>query len=583
MAFNIGELVWKITGDTSQIEKSVKNTETRAQKLGNTLKAAFSVASIAIFGKAVFDLGRRLVGLASDAEETANKFSVVFDGLSDASDVAEELADSYGLSAEASQNLLSSTADLLQGFGVAKDESLELSRRTQELAVDLASFSNFAGGAAGASQALTSALLGEREAVKALGIAITDAELKRFAEEQGEVFDELTKGEKAILTLELAYKQSANAVGDFERSQESFANQTRIAQSSIEDLSASIGEQLLPAATKALTKVNELLAELERTREIGLNAQEAIKRQAEGEGTLADEIARRTFQLERGNIPARRRAELEAELANLIRQQATAQLGLILTEERQANARAGSNDVTEESIELSAEEIAANEELLRQQELLALQREEQAAAEFDRVLALRELRREASEREIEEAQARAEAREEEARREIAARKETAAFSLSLAQDTFGNIAALAEEGSTAQKAALIATSIAERGSSAFNAFLSTQEAAAKALTAGPILGPILAGIIKTLGGVNIAAILAKPLPKLQDGGIIPARPSGTTVIAGEAGVDEAIVPLDEGGFGTMRIVVNLDGQPIIDRTQTALNNREIIVDAGSIS
>ena len=94
----------------------------------------------------------------------------------------------------------------------------------------------------------------------------------------------------------------------------------------------------------------------------------------------------------------------------------------------------------------------------------------------------------------------------------------------------------------------------------------------------------MAGIIKVLGFANVGAILAQPLPRLADGGVIPARPGGTAVIAGEAGRPEAIVPLDDaGGLGSMRIIVNLDGQPILDTVQSGLNRREIIVDAGSIS
>lgn len=255
--FELGNLVWKVTGDTRDFDKNVKKANKGATGFGSTLKKLGGLALAAFSIKAISDFSKRIVGLASDAEETANKFNVVFRGIGNASEVANDLAKNYGLASAKSQGLLADTADLLQGFGIQKEESLALSENVQKLAVDLASFTNFSGGAEGASAALTKALLGEREGVKALGVAITESELKELAKDQGLVFEELTKGEKALLTYELAVKQSANSIGDFARSQSSFANQVRIAQANIQDQSTILGESLLPLANVGVTLFNE--------------------------------------------------------------------------------------------------------------------------------------------------------------------------------------------------------------------------------------------------------------------------------------------------------------------------------------
>lgn len=263
MATEIGELVWKINGDTRNFDRNLKSSETGLKKFGAGIKKFAIGAAAAFAAVGVAKLGKEFVRAASDAEETTNKFNVVFRGLQDAAGAAEELAGSYGLSRTASQGLLADTADLLQGFGIAKDESLALSSEVQKLAVDLASFTNYAGGAQGASEALTKALLGERESVKQLGIAITDTELKRFAEEQGLVYEELDKGEQAFLTFELAVQQSGNAIGDFARSEKSFANQLRIAQANVENLKVSFGQGLLPLANLGVSSFNGLAGSLE--------------------------------------------------------------------------------------------------------------------------------------------------------------------------------------------------------------------------------------------------------------------------------------------------------------------------------
>lgn len=253
------ELRIEITAQANRAVGELKKVEKATGGISKSLKGVAIGAAVLVGVRALGKGLKDVIAAASNAEETANKFNVTFATLGPkAGKAATDLAKGYGIADEESQRLLSSTADLLQGFGVTKDASLDLSLKTQQLAADLASFANIQGGAAAASAALTSGLLGEREAMKSLGIAITEAELQRFAEDMGYTYSEMTKAEKAALTLELAYKQSANAIGDFERSQFSFANQTRIAQASMKNLSSSIGEIFLPFATLAVTAFNEM-------------------------------------------------------------------------------------------------------------------------------------------------------------------------------------------------------------------------------------------------------------------------------------------------------------------------------------
>jgi len=205
-------------------------------------------------------LGVTSIKLASDFQETQAKFNTVFKDIQgQANQTAKTLQRDFGLSSKASMELLGNTGDLLTGFGFTQEEALNLSSEVNKLAVDLASFTNVEGGAATASQALTKALLGERESVKQLGIAITEADLKAFAEEQGLVFKELDRVAKATLTFELAAKQSANAIGDYERTSGSFANQTRRLMADLENLGVEIGQILLPIAKKGIEFFKQLV------------------------------------------------------------------------------------------------------------------------------------------------------------------------------------------------------------------------------------------------------------------------------------------------------------------------------------
>jgi hypothetical protein len=92
-----------------------------------------------------------------------------------------------------------------------------------------------------------------------------------------------------------------------------------------------------------------------------------------------------------------------------------------------------------------------------------------------------------------------------------------------------------------------------------DATISTAQGVAKAWSLGPFLGPVLAGLVATAGGVQIAKIASASIPQLADGGIVKAQPGGMQATIGEGGSDEAVIPLD-GSAGMLgnkiTIVVN---------------------------
>lgn len=247
----IGSVIYKIKGDTRELDSSLGKSQKSIQGFSNSLGVLKTAIGAAIGGSAIKTI--------IDAQEVASKFGTVFrDEIGGATESLELLTEQYGLSNKSAQDLLSSTGDLLSGFGFSQKEALKLSTQVNTLAVDLASFTNYSGGAAGASQALTKALLGERESIKSLGIAITEADITRLAEDKG-IVGELDRQTKAALTLELAIKQSGNAIGDFERTQDSAANQLRQLQADVEDLVVDLGENLVPVITTVITGVRDFI------------------------------------------------------------------------------------------------------------------------------------------------------------------------------------------------------------------------------------------------------------------------------------------------------------------------------------
>lgn len=234
--------------------KSMKPTFTKMAGIGT---AAFAGISTGVF---------KATQSAINAKETFNKFDVVFKDVSKQSnDVAQDLRDNFGLAESSAKDLLASTGDMLTGFGMSGGAALDLAEKTNKLAVDLASFTNIEGGAQRASKALTKALLGERESVKELGIAILEEDVKAKVETMkaaGRFTNETERQMEAMATLEIATEQSKNAVGDFARTQDSVANQQRVLKERTKELSETLGQTFIPIASDIVKAILPIVKDM---------------------------------------------------------------------------------------------------------------------------------------------------------------------------------------------------------------------------------------------------------------------------------------------------------------------------------
>jgi hypothetical protein len=224
--------------EAGEAKKSTGGLKSSLAGMGKFL----GIAAVAAFTK-------KIVTLGSDAEETANKFNVVFKDVPErAGEAAANLAANFAIAKDESQKLLSNTGDLLTGFGFTGDAALTMSEDVNTLAADLASFTNIEGGTERASKALTSALFGNTESAKELGIAIRDEDIMARLAAQGmsKLKGQALLQAKAQAALAIATEQSKNAIGDFARSSDSFANVSKRLLANIRDLAVQAGQEALP-------------------------------------------------------------------------------------------------------------------------------------------------------------------------------------------------------------------------------------------------------------------------------------------------------------------------------------------------
>lgn len=270
MGTKIGDLFYKITGDSSALDKNIKKSNKEVglfgkglSSVGGIIKGALFTGALIAGARKVAEFGKQIITAASNTQETSNKFTVVFETVADdARAAADRIKDEFKLSDETVEKFLSGVGDITSGLGATSTEALSAAEQITSLGLDINSFANLSGGAEQAVSALTSLFTGEREAAKALGIVINDTNLKAYAEDMGKVFKELTPLEKGFLSLELATKQSELALGDFARSSDSYANTAKAAEEATKDFKAALGESLLPAATESLNIFTSLTTKL---------------------------------------------------------------------------------------------------------------------------------------------------------------------------------------------------------------------------------------------------------------------------------------------------------------------------------
>lgn len=155
---------------------------------------------------------------------------------------------------------------IANGFGIAKDQAYALSEGLTELSYDLSSLYNE--DMESSALRLQSALAGEIEPIRRLGIAVSEASLKEFALEKGitKSVESMTEQEKALLRTIKLMEGAANlgAIGDFARTLESPANALRVLNQQITQFKRAIGSVMIPVLMQVLPYLQafvELLTE----------------------------------------------------------------------------------------------------------------------------------------------------------------------------------------------------------------------------------------------------------------------------------------------------------------------------------
>ena len=187
------------------------------------------------------------IDAASDQREAMSLGTQVFEDQTGKIEAwAETAADAFGQSKTEALNFASNFGNAFKNVGYALDETADKSMEMTRLAADLGSAFNAS--SEEAATALRSGLLGESEPLRRFGVFLDEAAVNARAAAMGmkPLNGALTTGQKVAARYALIMEQTADSQGMFGRDTESLADAQKSLNAEMANVSAELGEALLP-------------------------------------------------------------------------------------------------------------------------------------------------------------------------------------------------------------------------------------------------------------------------------------------------------------------------------------------------
>jgi hypothetical protein len=268
MSNSIGEIALDLVVNPSEFKRQMSNIAKTAKsstsqltgmfkKVGLAVGAAFSVKAIANFSKECLQLG-------SDLAEVQNVVDVTFGSMSSAVDKwAKDAMTSFGMSEKVAKEYMGQFGAMSKAFGNTEQMAYDQAAALTGLAGDVASFYNMTTDEAFTK--LKAVYTGETEALKSLGVVMTQAALDEYAlaKGYGKTTAAMSEQEKVALRLAFVTDRLSGASGDFVRTADGWANQTRVLSLRFDALKASIGQGLINVLLPVVRVLNTILERLQ--------------------------------------------------------------------------------------------------------------------------------------------------------------------------------------------------------------------------------------------------------------------------------------------------------------------------------
>ena len=266
MSTNVGAVDFDLLLNSNPFNKGLKNASNNIKSSGieSSLKNIGKAAIAAFSVKAVVDFTKSCLELGSNLSEVQNVVDVTFGNLnSEVDKFAQNAITQFGLGQTVTKKYVGTFGAMAKAFDFNNQAALEMSETLTGLVGDVASFYNLSSDEAFTK--LKSVFTGETETLKDLGIVMTQTALDQYAIANGfgKTTSAMTEQEKTALRYQFVLDKLSLAQGDFARTSDSWANQTRVLSLRFDELKASLGQGFINLFTPIVQGINWVLSKLQ--------------------------------------------------------------------------------------------------------------------------------------------------------------------------------------------------------------------------------------------------------------------------------------------------------------------------------
>lgn len=249
--------------NTNNFTNGISHMRNAVGRLGSSVGGLIKTLGVGLSVAGLVALGKEAVGLASDMQEVQNVVDTAFESMSYKMEkFADTAITQFGISKLSAKQMGSTFMAMGRAMVGSMEEASDMAVALTGRAADMASFYNKT--AEETATALKSIYTGETETLKEYGVVMTEVNLQEYAYQQGirKKLAAMTQAEKVQLRYNYVMEQTALAAGDFARTSDSWANQTRILKEQFKELLSVMGTGLITVLTPVVKFLNTILAQL---------------------------------------------------------------------------------------------------------------------------------------------------------------------------------------------------------------------------------------------------------------------------------------------------------------------------------
>lgn len=263
---SVGRISLDLNVNNRQFNRQVDGIQKQTTKAFSAMSVAVGSILANLAQKAAASIGNFIkdsIEKGSEIAELENVVNSVFTTMSDKVEkFSKDALSAYGLTEAQAKKMVGTFGAMSKAFGYSEAEAYSMSTALTGLAGDVASFYNLDHDVAYTK--MKAVFSGETESLKELGIVMTQAALDEFALQRGygKTVRAMTEKEKVALRLAFVQEKLNTASGDFTKTQDQWANQTRILSGQMDTFKASIGQGFINVLTPVIKMLNTLMAKL---------------------------------------------------------------------------------------------------------------------------------------------------------------------------------------------------------------------------------------------------------------------------------------------------------------------------------